>query len=96
MFDKDSRYARLPLKTFTDASGREIPYVSRRIIPQGKPPVAQVRVQPGDRLDLVAQRAIGAAPQFWRSVDANPTPDELTTLTATPGRRLNLTLIDPE
>lgn len=96
MFDKDSRYAKLKVKTFTDPAGRAIPYVARRIIPQGKPPIAQAKIQPGDRLDLVAHRAIGAATQFWRIADANPTPDELPSLTATPGRRLNLTLIDPE
>ncbi|WP_341368403.1 hypothetical protein [Yoonia sp. BS5-3] len=96
MFDKDSRYANLPLKTFTDAAGRDIAYVARRIIPQGKTPIAQVKTQPGDRLDLIAHRAIGAAPQFWRIADANPTPDELSTLTEPAGRKLNLTLIDPE
>lgn len=96
MFTRDSRYARLPVKTHFDAAGREIAHVARRIIPQGKPPIAQVQVQPGDRLDLVAHRALGAPTQFWRIADANPTPDELQTLAATPGRRLALTLLDPE
>lgn len=96
MFDKDSRYAKLETKTYTDAAGRQIAYAARRIIPQGKDPIAQAKVQPGDRLDLIAHRAIGASTQFWRIADANPTPNELTSLTSPPGRRLNLTLIDPE
>ncbi len=96
MFDKDSRYAKLPVKVFTDAAGRQIPYVARRIISPPRPPVAQARVQPGDRLDLIAHRAVGVADQFWRIADANPTPDELTSLTAPPGRKLNLNLIEPE
>ena len=96
MFDKDSRYAKLPIKSYTDASGREIAYAARRIIPQGAAPIAQVRVQSGDRLDLISHRAIGAATQFWRIADSNPTPDELTSLTEPAGRRLNLTLIEPE
>lgn len=96
MFDKDSRYAKRPIKTLIDPAGREVAYVARRIIPQGKAPIAQVKVQPGDRLDLIANRAVGAPTQFWRVADANPTPDELTSLTKPAGRRLNLTLIDPE
>ncbi|SLN59788.1 hypothetical protein ROA7450_03100 [Roseovarius albus] len=96
MFNKFSRYHNLPIKSLTDAAGREVAYVARRIIPQGKVPIAQVKVQPGDRLDLVAHRSIGAADQFWRVGDANPTPNELPSLTAMTGRRLNLTLIDPE
>ncbi len=96
MFDKDSRYAKLEIKTYTDAAGREIAYVARRIIPQTKAAFAETKVQPGDRLDLIAHRAIGAATQFWRIPDANPTPNELTSLTDPPGRRLNLNLIEPE
>lgn len=96
MFDKDSRYAKLPVKTFIDPAGREVAYVARRIIPQGKTPIAQVKTQPGDRLDLIANRAVGAPTQFWRVADANPTPDDLPTLAEHAGRRLNLTLIDPE
>ncbi|MEM1076106.1 MAG: hypothetical protein AAF665_05630 [Pseudomonadota bacterium] len=96
MFDKDSRYARLKTKSHTDASGRKISYVERRFIPKGKPAIAQVKVQPGDRLDLVAHRSIGAATQFWRVADANPSPNELSTLTEPAGRLLKLTLIDPE
>ena len=96
MFDKDSRYAKLPVKTLIDPAGREVAYVARRIIPQGKTPIAQVKTQPGDRLDLIANRAVGAPTQFWRVADANPTPDDLPTLADPAGRRLNLTLIDPE
>ena len=53
MFEDDSRYARLAIRIRTDAQGREQAYVSRRIIP-GDPQIAgAVRVQEGDRLDLL-------------------------------------------
>ena len=95
MFDKDSRYAKLPLREYTDAAGRKISYVARRIIRPAESPVASIKVQPGDRLDLLAGRAYGEPRQFWRIADANPTADH-TTLTEPIGRRLALSQIKPE
>ncbi|MGV8986154.1 MAG: LysM domain-containing protein [Cypionkella sp.] len=89
MFDRDSRYAKLPVKTLIDDQGREIAFVTRRIIPDAPRIIAKTPVQDGDRLDLVANRAYGDARQSWRVMDANPDPDPLT-LADTPGRRLNL------
>ncbi len=95
MFDKDSRYAKLPLKNFIDPAGRTVTYVARRIIRPPEAAVASIKVQPGDRLDLVADRAYGEPRQFWRVADANPSPDH-TTLTQPAGRRLRLNQIKPE
>ncbi|MCQ0091216.1 hypothetical protein [Roseovarius sp. M141] len=95
MFDKDSRYAKLPLREFIDPAGRSVAYVARRIIRSPEAPVASIKVQSGDRLDLIADRAYGEPRQFWRVADANPNADH-TTLTEPPGRRLALNQIKPE
>ena len=95
MFDKDSRYAKLPVREFTDPAGRTIAHVARRIIRAPEAPVASIRVEAGDRLDLIADRAYGEPRQFWRIADANPTADH-TTLTRPAGRRLRLNQIKPE
>lgn len=73
MFDRDSRYAKLPVKQTTDAQGRTVAYVGRRIVPD-RTPAAEVTVQPGDRLDLLANRVYGDPRQNWRIRDANPDP----------------------
>lgn len=90
MIDRDSRYAKLPILGLIDASGREIAYIAARIIPDAPRIAARVRVQDGDRLDLIAQRAYGDARQSWRVMDANPDPEPLA-LADEPSRRLNLT-----
>ena len=91
MIDRDSRYAKLPVLHLTNAAGREIAYIARRIIPDAPPRIAaRITVQDGDRLDLIAHRAYGDARQSWRVMDANPDPDPLE-LADAPGRRLNLT-----
>ena len=95
MFDNDSRYAKLPIKTFIDPAGRSVSYVARRIIPEPEAPVAGIKVQPGDRLDLIADRAYGEPRQFWRVADANPSADHAM-LTRPVGRRLRLNQIKPE
>jgi len=95
MFDPDSRYAKRPLKQTTDAAGRTVSYVARRIIREGPGPVAELAVQPGDRLDLIANRAYGEPRLFWRVADANPVPDP-DALDRPAGRRLKINQIDPE
>lgn len=90
MIDRESRYARSPVLRLTDAEGREIAYLDRRIIPDAPRVAARIAVADGDRLDLVAHRAYGDARQSWRVMDANPDPEPLR-LADTPGRRLNLT-----
>lgn len=105
MFDRDSRYAKLPIRQTTDAEGRTVAHVARRIIPPQNP-VAEMRVQPGDRLDLISNRVYGDPLQNWRIRDANPDPsfDPLPDLPREGGQdvpyavgvALKLTQIEPE
>lgn len=95
MFDKDSRYARLPIKTRTDSQGRVISYVARRIIAQMHELAAVTRVRPGDRLDLISDRAYGDPRLFWRIADAN-LDREPERLAETARRRLNIPSVDAE
>jgi hypothetical protein len=82
MFDASSRYASLETVQTTDVDGRAIAYKRRRFLPQGKsmPLLAQVSVEQGDRLDLIAARTLGDGEHFWRVCDANDAmnPAELT------------------
>lgn len=86
----NSRYHTVPVALFRRADGSEIPYLRRRIIPP--PPdeeTSRRRVTEGERLDLVAARALSDPERWWAVADANPCrdPDQLT---ATPGRLLRL------
>src|SRR5258708_28914312 len=76
-FDARSRYGALAGEpaVYTDERGRQIPYLRRRFLPQGRkmPQLAEVRPNPGDRIDLLAARTIGDPLQFWRICDANDT-----------------------
>jgi hypothetical protein len=79
VIDPTSRYAALsqaPL-TWTDSLGREIRYVPRRFLApiQVFELLAEVVVQGGDRLDLIATRTLGAPDAWWRIADANETLD---------------------
>jgi hypothetical protein len=89
MFDPTSRYAKLPIKLLVDDQGREVAYVSRRMIPDAPRLIARMVVEAGDRLDLIANRAYGDPRAFWRVLDANPLPDPLE-LADQPGRRIHL------
>lgn len=73
MFDPDSRYAHLETATYTTADGREITYVRRRFLPQGRelPLLVEAPVQDGDRLDRLTARTLGNPTQSWRVCDAN-------------------------
>jgi hypothetical protein len=82
MFDETSRYASLETAHLTTPDGRVIAYVRRRFLPQGDamPLLVAVTVTQGDRLDLIAARALGDPEQYWRVCDANDAmnPAELT------------------
>lgn len=95
MFDPDSRYAKAPIQRRTDAQGREVAFVLRRIIPDTGREVARMRVEDGDRLDLMASRAYDAPAESWRIMDANPDPQP-GRLADTPGRSLAIRQIEPE
>ncbi len=92
-FPVTSRYATTPIAGFVDAAGVTHPYLRRRLVP---PPeqfaaIGEHTVTQSDRLDRLAATYLGDPEQYWLLCDANraTTPD---TLTATPGRRLRITL----
>ena len=89
MIDRDSRYAKCEVLRKRGANGREVAWLDRRIIADQPRILAHARVEDGDRLDLIANRAYGDARQSWRVMDANPDPEPLA-LADQPGRRLRL------
>jgi len=91
--DPTSRYADVPLKTYTLPDGREVNYFARRLLPQPGTLAEFGRhvVRTGDRLDTVAAQGFGDPTLFWRLVDAHR---DLVprALVAALGRSLRLTL----
>jgi hypothetical protein len=73
MFDFTSRYASIATTTYTTPDDRSVAYVRRRFLPPGNalPLLAEVTLQPRERLDLLTNRALGDPLQFWRIADAN-------------------------
>ncbi|MFE4513455.1 LysM peptidoglycan-binding domain-containing protein [Kitasatospora sp. NPDC056783] len=92
-YPRTSRYHGVPSAVRTEADGREIPYLRRRLLPgtDGLTPAAEHTVSAGDRLDVLAYRYLGSADPWWRIADANPAVDPRE-LTATPGRRITIAL----
>ena len=93
MFDHTSRYFNIETVTLTPVGGQPVSHLRRRFLPQGGelPPLAQIAVQPGDRLDLIANRTLGDPLAFWRICDANNAMDPLKMLedaAGDPARRL--------
>jgi hypothetical protein len=92
-YPRGSRYYGVPTAVHVTADGRRIPHLRRRLLPSPESfvPIAEHEVSTGDRPDLLAFRYFGDAEAWWRITDANPVldPDELT---ATPGRRLRITM----
>ena len=95
MFDPLSRYAPVEDATFELPDGRTVAYKRRRLLAPGSAfqPLAEVTVEPSDRLDIVAARTLGDPEHFWRICDANDAldPAEL----EQPGRRLTIPLPQP-
>ena len=91
MLDEASRYAGLPVREHLEPNGERIVYLARRFVPP--PEVYQttgsVTVTDSDRLDLIAQRALGSPAGAWQIADANGAmhPSELT---ATPSREVKI------
>lgn len=96
MFSPTSRYAALATTTITvpgpDGKPRELTYVRRRVLPRPADHalLAQHTVEPGERLDHLAERYLGDATQFWRICDAAGVlrPAEL----EQPGRRVPIAM----
>ena len=92
-FAPNSRYANTPTASFTPPGGQPIAYLRRRFVP---PPelfalLQEYTVTQGDRLDNLAARLIGDPELFWQLDDANGAMKS-DDLTATPGRRIRVTL----
>lgn len=92
-FPPNSRYNGQPVLTHVDASGREIAYLARRVVPAPDrfATVQTHTVQQQDRLDNLSAQHHGDPEQWWRLADANGAvrPNELV---ETPGRKLRVTL----
>jgi hypothetical protein len=90
MFDPASRYFALETATLTTPAG-SVRYKRRRFLPNGEqmPVLTEATIAQGERLDLLAARALGDPEQFWRICDANNAMDP-SELTATPGRVLRV------
>ena len=92
-FPPTSRYYDLPIQTLGLPSGEQVPYLSRRFLPQASQ-FALLRehlVSQSERMDSIAARELGDPEAFWRICDANDAvrPDALTEVL---GRRLRITL----
>jgi nucleoid-associated protein YgaU len=91
-FPASSRYAPVEVAKFV-GSGREVPYLRRRFVPQPESlaDASAYVVENGDRLDRIAAETLGDPELYWRICDANRAlrPEELET---PPGRRLRITL----
>ena len=72
-FPPESRYAGLPTKTLTAATGRTITYVTRRFVPPPEAFATQAYriTTEGERLDQIAASTIGNPEGFWQLCDAN-------------------------
>jgi hypothetical protein len=92
---RTSRYFGVETAVRILPDGREVPYLRRRLLPRPErlALIAEHVVSEGERPDLLAHRYLGDAEQWWRIADANPVLDPRE-LTATPGRRLRITLPD--
>jgi|KBSSwiStaDraftv2_1062776.scaffolds.fasta_scaffold40388_6 hypothetical protein len=77
MFDHTSRYANIETTTLTLPGGRMVSHVRRRFLPHGDQLtlLAEVRVTPGERIDLISNRTLGDPLAFWRICDANNAMD---------------------
>lgn len=93
MFDDKSRYAGLPTRSLTQADGRTVAYVVRRMIPPPHAYVAAggVTVSDSDRLDLLAYRHLGTPAGFYQIADANGVMHPRSAI-AEPGGRLVIPL----
>ncbi len=71
-FSPESRYAGLPVTTFTKPDRTELRYVTRRFIPRPESFVTLqlYRVLQNDRIDGIAARFYGEPLYYWRICDA--------------------------
>ena len=92
-FPPPSRYFGVPTVTCVGPDGEAVVHLARRFAPERFATIGWHTVAEGERMDLVAARALGDPEAFWRICDANAAmrPDDLT---ATVGRRLRIALAE--
>ncbi|WP_158891573.1 LysM domain-containing protein [Amycolatopsis anabasis] len=92
-YPRTSRYHGVESAVHRTRGGQEVPYLKPRLPPQPDvfTTVRVHEVREGDRSDVLADRYLGDAGQWWRIADANPVLDPRE-LTGTPGRRIRITL----
>ena len=92
-YPRTSRYYGTEVNTFTAPDGTQIPYLARRLLrdPASFTAISEYTVVEGDRPDLIAFRVAGDPGQWWQVADANQVFDPRE-LTATPGRKIRITL----
>jgi hypothetical protein len=91
MFGSTSRYYSLETATHKTLADKEVTYVKRRFLPEGKNMLllVEVSVTQGDRLDNITASTLGDPEQFWRVCDANNAMNP-TDLTTEPGETLRV------
>lgn len=93
LFPASSRYYGSETATLEIADGNTVAYLKRRFVPAPErfALLQEHTVTQGERLDNLANQYLGDPEQFWRLCDANRAmnPEDLT---ATPNRRLRITL----
>jgi hypothetical protein len=77
----NSRYRTVPERTTTLASGEEVRFLGRRVIPDLDKfrPLDRHRVVEGDRIDQIAGGGYGDPLLYWRIVDASGEADPFAT-----------------
>src|SRR5262245_58184969 len=93
MFSISSRYYGLPTRKWKSADGREIAYVTRRLLPSVDhfSVLFEHTVAEGERLDSIAAKHLEDPEQFWRIADANGAMRPFD-LADKPGRKVRITL----
>lgn len=96
MFDTSSRYYHISDARHVTSEGKTIIHKQRRFLPQPSTltTLTHVKVNDGDRLDLIAAQTLGNPEQFWRIADAN-TAMHPAELTAHSGQDLRIPLPQP-
>lgn len=88
MFFRGSRYETVEESTLLTEGGREVRYKRLRFVPRLKAQAA-LRVNEGDRPDLLAYRAFDDAELFWRLADVNRVKRPVE-LSAKPGKLIGV------
>lgn len=90
MFEPTSRYYQVEDASIKTKDGEKIVYKKRRFLPDWSKMILlqELKVNDGDRLDMISARVVGDPEQFWRICDANNAmhPLELTSEAGRPIR----------